>query len=325
MAKLNMVQAINRALLEEMGQDDRVVVMGEDVGVNGGVFRVTDGLLEKFGASRVIDTPLAESGIVGTAIGMAAYGIKPVAELQFMGFLPPALDQIICHVARIRYRSRGRFQSPLVIRMPYGGGIHAPEHHSESTEAILVHIPGIKVVIPSGPHDAKGLMVSAIRDPDPVVFLEPKKIYRAFKEEVPEESYTVPLGVAKVLREGRDLVIISWGAMIRVALEAAEKASAEGYDCRVVDVRTLSPLDDEGIVRAVRETGRAIILHEAPRTCGMGAEIAATIMEKAFFSLQAPIERVTGFDTPMPLLKMEDHYMPHSERVLRAIRKVMTA
>jgi pyruvate dehydrogenase E1 component beta subunit len=323
MAKLNMVQAINCALLDEMGNDDMIVIMGEDVGVNGGVFRVTEGLYEKFGADRVIDTPLAESGIIGTAIGMAAYGMKPVAEIQFMGFLPPALDQIISHASRLRNRSRGRFQVPMVIRIPFGGGIHAPEHHSESLETLLVHIPGIKVIVPSSPHDAKGLMISALRDPDPVVFLEPKKIYRAFKEEVPEDSYSIPIGKARVWRGGEDLTIISWGAMVRLALEAAEIAAESGYDCGVIDLRTLSPFDEETIVDAVGKTGRAVILHEAPRTCSLGAEIVSVIQERVFYYLEAPIERVAGFDIPMPLLKMEGLYMPHLDRVLAAINKVM--
>lgn len=325
MAKLNMVQAINGALMEEMEADERVVVLGEDVGVNGGVFRVTDGLYDKFGANRVIDTPLAEAGIVGTALGMAVYGLRPVAEIQFMGFMPPSLEQIICHVARIRNRSRGRFHLPMVIRFPFGGGIHAPEHHSESMETILVHVPGLKVVVPSGPFDAKGLMKSALRDPDPVIFMEPKKIYRAFKEDIPDEDYTVPLGKAKVLRKGKDLTIFSWGSMVRVALEAAETAEESGWTCQVVDLRTLSPLDTDTIAGSVQATGRAVVLHEAPRTCGLGAEVVTLIMEKVFFNLEAPIERVTGFDVPMPLLKMENDYMPNVGRVMTAIEKVMTS
>jgi len=325
MAKLNMVQAINAALLEEMANDDRIVVMGEDVGLVGGVFRVTDGLHEKYGAERVIDTPLAEAGIVGTAIGMAAYGMRPVAEIQFMGFLPPAIDQIISHASRLRNRSRGRFTVPMVIRVPYGGGIHAPEHHSESMESMLAHIPGIKVVVPSSPRDAKGLLISAIRDPDPVVFMEPKRMYRAFKEEIPEESYEIPLGKANLLREGGDLTLISWGAMIRLALEAAEAAAESGYECQVLDLRTISPLDEETIVRSVEQTGRAIVLHEAPKTCGLGAEIASLIMERVFYYMEAPVERVTGLDVPMPLLKMEELYMPHLDRMMSAIRRVMVS
>lgn len=323
MAKSNMVEAINRGLMEEMERDSSVMVLGEDVGREGGVFRVTDGLQSRFGAERVVDTPLAESGIVGVALGLAVKGFKPVAELQFMGFLPPALDQVISHVSRIRNRSRGRYTCPMVIRMPYGGGIHAPEHHSESIEAMLAHIPGIKVVIPSTPHDAKGLIVSAIRDPDPVLFLEPKRVYRAIKEEVPDEEYTVPIAEARVVRDGDDVTVISWGAMVREALHAAEKVKGEGVNAEVIDLRTISPLDDETIVTSVKKTGRAVIVHEAARTCGFGAEIIARINEKALLSLEAPVERVTGFDTVFPLYKMEHHYLPGPERILRGIRKVM--
>jgi pyruvate dehydrogenase E1 component beta subunit len=323
MAKRNMVEAINRGLMEEMERDPSVMVLGEDVGKEGGVFRVTDGLQSKFGAQRVVDTPLAESGIVGVALGLAVKGFRPVAELQFMGFLPPALDQLISHVSRIRNRSRGRYTCPMVIRMPYGGGIHAPEHHSESMEAMLAHIPGIKVVIPSTPHDAKGLIVSAIRDPDPVVFCEPKRIYRAIKEEVPDEEYTIPIGKASVVREGNDVTVISWGAMVREALRAAEMVKEQGINAEVIDLRTISPMDDETVMASVKKTGRAVIVHEAARTCGLGAEIIARINEKAILSLEAPVERVTGFDTVFPLYKMEHHYLPNPERVVRGIRKVM--
>ncbi len=323
MAKRNMVEAINAGLMEEMEKDPSVMVLGEDVGTEGGVFRVTDGLQAKFGAERVVDTPLAESGIVGVALGLAVNGLKPVAELQFMGFLPPALDQLINHISRIRNRSRGRYTSPLVIRMPYGGGIHAPEHHSESMESILVHIPGIKVVIPSTPYDAKGLIVSAIRDPDPVLFLEPKRIYRAIKEEIPDGSYTVPIGEAKVLREGGDVTVICWGAMVREALRAAEIANGEGVIAEVIDLRTVSPLDDTTYLESVRKTGKVVIVHEAPKTCGLGAEIIARINEKALLSLEAPIERVAGYDTVVPLMKMEQDYLPNPDRIIRGIRKVM--
>jgi pyruvate dehydrogenase E1 component beta subunit len=323
MAKRNMVEAINRGLMEEMERDPSVMVLGEDVGKEGGVFRVTDGLQSKFGPQRVVDTPLAESGIVGVALGLAVNGFKPVAELQFMGFLPPALDQIISHISRIRNRSRGRYACPMVVRMPYGGGIHAPEHHSESIEAVLAHIPGIKVVIPSTPHDAKGLIVSAIRDPDPVLFCEPKRVYRAIKEEVPDGEYTVPIGEAKVVREGDDITVISWGSMVREALHAAEMVKEEGVNAEVIDLRTVSPLDDETIVTSVRKTGRTVIVHEAVKTCGLGAEIIARINEKAILSLEAPVERVTGFDTVFPLYKLEHHYLPSPERILRGIRKVM--
>jgi pyruvate dehydrogenase E1 component beta subunit len=323
MAKRNLVEAINSGLMAEMEKDPSVVVLGEDVGREGGVFRVTEGLQAKFGANRVFDTPLAESGIIGVSIGMAVKGLRPVAEIQFEGFLHPAMDQIMNHAARIRNRSRGRFTCPLVIRSPWGGGIHAPEHHSESPEALFAHTPGIKVVIPSSPYDAKGLIISAIRDPDPVLFFEPKRIYRAIKEEVPDGEYTVPIGKAKVIREGSDLTIISWGAMIREVLRAAETAEKEGFKAEVIDLRTISPMDDETFLESVRKTGRVVIVHEAPPTCGVGAEIIARINEKALLSLQAPVVRVTGFDIVMPLFKLENHYLPSPERILSGIRKAM--
>lgn len=322
MAKLNLVEAINLALAQEMTRDDRIIILGEDVGRLGGVFRVTAGLLERFGPERVIDTPLAESGIVGSAIGLALGGFKPVAEIQFMGFLPPALDQIICHVSRYRNRSRGRYSLPLVIRMPYGAGIHAPEHHSESTEALLVHLPGLKVVVPSTPYDAKGLLTAALRDPDPVIFLEPKRIYRAIREEVPEEEYVIPLGQARVVREGSQVTVIAWGAMVREAVRAAELAAEAGISVEVIDLRTLKPMDDATIIASIRKTGRGVVVHEACRTGGLGAEIIARIVDKAFLHLAAPLERVTGFDTVVPYLKMEDYYLPDPYRILRAIRKV---
>jgi pyruvate dehydrogenase E1 component beta subunit len=323
MAKLNMVEAINLALMEEMTRDERIIVLGEDVGQLGGVFRVTDGLQEKFGAERVVDTPLAESAIVGTALGLALGGFKPVPEIQFMGFLPPALDQIICHISRYRNRSRGRYTVPMVLRMPYGAGIHAPEHHSESTEAILAHVPGIKVVIPSNPYDAKGLLISALRDPDPVIFLEPKRIYRAIREETPEGEYTVPLAAAKVIRVGETVTAVAWGSMVREVMRAADMLEAEAVGVEVIDLRTISPMDDETIVESIKKTGRGVIVHEACRTCGLAAEIMARIHEKAFLSLAAPLERVTGFDTVVPLLKLEDNYLPDVFRIARAIRKVV--
>ena len=323
MPKRNLVEAINLGLMEEMERDPAMVILGEDVGREGGVFRVTDGLQAKFGADRVIDTPLAESGIVGTAFGMAVRGLHPVAEIQFEGFLAPAMDQIMSHIARIRTRSRGRFTSPLVIRSPFGGGIHAPEHHSDSPEAIFIHTPGIKVVIPASPYDGKGLIKAAIRDEDPVLFFEPKRIYRAIKEEVPDEDYTVPIGKAKVVREGKDLTLISWGAMVRESLRAAEMAEREGVNAEVIDLRTVSPMDEETFLNSVRKTGRAVVVHEAPRTCGLGAEICARIQETSLLFLEAPVERVTGFDTVVPLLKLENHYLPSPERILRGIRKVM--
>jgi pyruvate dehydrogenase E1 component beta subunit len=322
MAKLNMVEAINLGLREEMERDSRVIVLGEDVGKEGGVFRVTDGLQQKFGMDRVVDTPLAEAGIVGTAFGLAVNGLHPIAEIQFEGFLYPCLDQINNHIGRIRNRSRGRFTCPLVIRTPYGGGIHAPEHHSDSPEAILAHIPGIKVVIPSTPYEAKGLLLSSIRDPDPVLFLEPKRIYRAIREEVPEGDYTIPLGKARLVQEGKDVTIVAWGAMVREALNAAQELKEDKVDVEIIDLRTISPMDVEAIITSIRKTGRGVIVHEAPKTCGLGAEIIALINEKALLSLQAPIERVTGFDIPVPLPKAEHYYLPNPKRIVMAVKKV---
>lgn len=322
MAKLNMVQAINLALHEEMERDPGVIVMGEDVGMDGGVFRVTEGLLNKFGSERVIDTPLAESGIVGTAIGMAVSGLKPVAEIQFEGFSYMTIDQLAAHASRIRYRSRGTYHCPMVIRAPYGGGVRALEHHSEAVATFYIHIPGMKVVIPSSPYDAKGLLISAIRDPDPVFFFEPKRLYRAFREEVPEGEYTVPLGEGKKLAEGDDVTLISWGAMARVCLEALKLVKNVSVD--LIDLRTLSPLDDKIIIDSVRKTGRAVIVHEEPRTLGPGAEIIARINEKAFLYLEAPVKRVTGYDVPVPLPRLEDYYLPDAERVADAIKEVAT-
>ncbi len=324
MPRLNMVEAINLALQEEMERDERIIILGEDVGREGGVFRVTDGLQARFGEERVVDTPLAETGIVGTAMGMALYGLRPVAEIQFDGFLYPCLDQITNHIGRIRNRSRGRFTCPLVIRVPYGGGIHAPEHHSESPEAILAHTPGIKVVIPSTPNEAKGLLLSSIRDPNPVIFLEPKRIYRAIREEVQEGEFTIPLGKARLVQTGRDVTVIAWGAMVREVLTASEELQKEKIDLEIIDLRTISPMDVDSIIASVKKTGRAVIVHEAPKTCGLGAEIIALINEKAFLSLQAPIERVTGFDVPVPLLKSEHYYLPNPKRIASAIKKVMS-
>ncbi|ELY45274.1 alpha-ketoacid dehydrogenase subunit beta [Natronorubrum sulfidifaciens] len=319
---LTLVQAVRDGLQTEMERDDDVIVMGEDVGKNGGVFRATEGLYDEFGENRVIDTPLAESGIIGTAIGMAAYGMRPVPEIQFLGFIYPAFDQIVSHAARLRSRSRGRYTCPMVIRAPYGGGIRAPEHHSESTEAMFVHQPGLKVVIPSTPHDAKGLLASAIRSPDPVIFLEPKLIYRAFREDVPSDSYEVPLGEAAVRREGSDISVYTWGAMTRPTIEAAD--ALEGtIDVEVIDLRTLSPLDEETIVESFKKTGRAAVVHEAPKTGGLGAEIAATLQEEALLYQEAPIERITGFDTPFPLYALEDYYLPEPARIEDGIRDAM--
>lgn len=323
MALRTIVEAINDALRGEMAVDDRVILLGEDIGREGGVFRVTEGLQALYGPQRVMDTPLAEAGIVGMAIGMAIAGLRPVAEMQFMAFLYPAFDQITNHLGRMRNRSRGRFTCPLVIRAPYGGGIHPPEHHSESGEAILAHTPGIKVVIPSTPHDAKGLLISALRDPDPVIFLEPERMYRAVRQEVPDGLYTVPLGQARVVQEGSDVTLIGWGSMMREVTEAVAQMQAEGVRVEVVDVRTISPLDVATIITSVEKTGRAVVVHEAPRTCGLGAEIVAQINERALLSLQAPVERVTGFDTVFPLPKLEQYYLPTTARVVEAIRRVL--
>jgi pyruvate dehydrogenase E1 component beta subunit len=323
-ARLNVVEAIDQALLQEMDRDPSVIVLGEDVGKDGGVFRVTDGLVQRFGEQRIIDTPLAESGIVGMAIGMAIAGYRPVAEIQFSGFIYPAYDQIVNHAARMRTRSRGRWTCPMVVRAPYGGGIRALEHHSESMEAVFAHVPGLKVVIPADPYEAKGLLTAAIRDPDPVVFFEPARVYRAIKMEVPEEQYELPLGKARIVREGTDLTAIAWGAQLRVVREAAEKLAADGRcDVEVVDVRTLSPFDHETVVGSVMRTGRAVVVHEAPRTGGFGAEISAQIMERAVLSLEAPVRRVTGFDTIPPLSKLEDHFQPDVERVADEIIATM--
>ncbi|MFC7044267.1 alpha-ketoacid dehydrogenase subunit beta [Halobacteriaceae archaeon GCM10025711] len=322
MANLTLVQAVRDGLRDEMARDDDVVVMGEDVGKNGGVFRATEGLYDEFGDDRVIDTPLAESGIVGTAIGMAAYGLKPVAEIQFMGFIYPAFDQIVSHAARLRTRSRGRFTAPMVIRAPYGGGIRAPEHHSESTEAFFTHQPGLKVVVPSTPHDTKGLLASAVRDPDPVMFLEPKLIYRAFREEVPDEPYTVPLGEAAVRREGADISVFTWGAMTRPTLEAAEQLEGE-IDVEVVDLRTLKPMDTDTIIESFKKTGRAAVVHEAPKTAGLAAEITSLIQEEALLYQEAPVKRITGFDTPFPLYALEDYYLPEPARITEGIREAV--
>jgi pyruvate dehydrogenase E1 component beta subunit len=321
LSKLNLVQAINQALHHEMERNPDMVLLGEDIGRDGGVFRITDGLIEKFGEKRVVDTPLSESGIVGTAIGMAAYGLTPVVEIQFMGFIYAAMEQLISHAARLRTRTRGRYTCPLVVRAPYGGGIHAPEHHSESTEAFFIHTPGLKVVVPSTPAEAKGLLLSSIRDPDPVLFLEPAKIYRAIKEEVPEGEYVIPLGQARVVLEGKDLTLITWGAMLHPALKAVNQVAAKGIEVEVIDLRTLSPLDSATLLRSVEKTGRAVVVHEAPKTGGFGAEIAAQLCEEALLSLEAPIVRVAGFDTPIPLPKTEKYYLPDVDQIVDAIEK----
>jgi len=318
---LNVIQAVNDALRVEMRRDPDVVVLGEDVGSFGGVFRATQGLQQEFGADRVIDTPLAEGGIVGTAVGMALYGLRPVPEIQFADFIYPAFDQIVNEVAKYRYRSGGQFSCPIVIRTPYGGGIKGGHYHSQSPEAHFVHTAGLKVVVPSNPRDAKGLLISAIRDPDPVLFMEPKRVYRAAKGEVPAGEYAIPLGQAAVTREGSQVTLVAWGAMWHEADQAAREAAGEGIDCEVVDLRSLQPLDLDTIVASVSKTGRAIVIHEAPRTCGFGAELVALIQERCFLHLEAPIARVTGFDTPFPY-SLEMEYLPRSPRILKAIREI---
>ncbi|MBP9718613.1 alpha-ketoacid dehydrogenase subunit beta [Candidatus Gracilibacteria bacterium] len=315
--------ALNQAIELEMARDPRVMVMGEDVGVDGGVFRITDGLIQKFGEDRVVDTPLAEAGIVGTAVGLAMGRMKPIVEMQFDGFVYPAFDQIISHVARMRNRSRGKLSCPMVIRFPYSGGVRALEHHSESMEVLFAHIPGLKVVCPSTPYDAKGLMISAIRHPDPVIFMEPKRLYRSIKEDIPDEAYTVPLGNARVMIEGTQVTVIGWGSMMPVILKSEAILRNEGISLEVIDLRTISPLDSETIIQSVQKTGRCVILHEGPRTCGFAAEIIAQIMERALYSLQAPVERVTGFDTIIPLARGEDLYLPNEKRLIAGIRKVL--
>jgi 2-oxoisovalerate dehydrogenase E1 component beta subunit len=315
---MNMVQAINDALRFEMKRDDRVVVLGEDVGKVGGVFRVTAGLFDEFGEERVIDTPLSEGGIIGTAVGMALYGLLPVPEIQFSDFIFPAYDQIVSEIAKYRYRSGGEYPCPLVIRTPVGGGIRGGHYHSQSPEAQFIHVAGLKVVCPATPEDAKGLLLSSIRDPDPVLFFEPKRIYRAAKGDVPEGDYTVPLGKARVVREGRGVSVVTYGAMLYEALDAAAKAAADGIDCEVIDLRTLWPLDIDTIVESVKKTGRVVVVHEAPKACGLAAEIVALINEKAFLHLEAPPRRVTGFDTPFPYT-LEMEYLPLSHRILPAI------
>ncbi|NLV88190.1 MAG: alpha-ketoacid dehydrogenase subunit beta [Tissierellia bacterium] len=320
---INIVQAVNQALENEMENDPTIVVYGEDVGLEGGVFRATAGLQKKFGKDRVFDSPLAESAIVGTAVGMAINGLKPVVELQFMGFSYPAFNQIISHVARMRNRSRGRYTLPMVIRAPYGGGIRALEHHSESTEALYAHIPGLKVIIPSTPYDAKGLLIAAIRDPDPVLFLEPKRIYRAFKQEVPENAYELPIGKAKIVEEGEDVTIITWGAMVRDVQKASQMVKEKGIHPEIIDLRTISPMDRETFVESVKKTGRAIVVHEAPKSFGPGAEVISVINEKAFLYLEAPPTRVTGFDTTFPLPRGEKHYIPSPERIAKTIEDLV--
>jgi len=320
---LNMAEAINQALYHEMNRDNTTIVMGEDVGANGGVFRVTDGLQEAYGKNRVIDTPLAESTIAGMAIGMATQGLKPIAEFQFMGFMYSAFDQIISHAARLRHRTRGRLSCPIVYRAPYGGGIRAPEHHSESTEALFAHIPGIRVVIPSSPTQAYGLLLAAIRNPDPIIFLEPKRLYRLFRQTIDNKGEALPLDRCFTLKAGKDITLISWGAMIYETLEAAEQLEKQGISAEVIDVATIKPLDMSTILRSLEKTGRCIIIHEAPHTGGVGADISAQLAEKGLLFLQAPVQRVTGYDTIMPYFQLEKAYLPSVGRILKAIRKTL--
>lgn len=323
MAKVTLIEALTMAMAHELEKDNSVVVLGEDVGVNGGVFRATAGLQEKFGKERIIDTPLAEALIAGISIGMATQGMKPIAEIQFSGFIYPAVDQMINHAGRLRTRTRGRMHVPMVLRAPSGGGIHAPEHHSESNEAMFAHMPGIRVVMPSSPRRAYGLLLAAIRDPDPVVFLEPTRLYRMNKQDVEDNGEALPLDTCFVLKEGTDVTLVSWGAMIHETLLAAKEMEAEGVSCEVIDLATVSPIDYETILDSVEKTGRLVIVHEAPKTCGVGAEIAAEVADQALFSLEAPIVRVAGYDTPMPLFKLEHDYMPSVNRIIKGIRRTL--
>lgn len=324
-AEMNLVEAVNHALAHEMANDPAVVLLGEDIGVNGGVFRATISLQARFGTERVIDTPLAETAIAGTAVGMAAMGLKPVAEIQFSGFLYPTLDHIINHASRLRHRTCGRLSCPMVLRSPSGGGIHAPEHHSESPEALFAHIPGLRVVIPSSPSRAYGLLLASIRDPDPVIFLEPTRLYRLFKQEVADNGEALPLDVCFVLRTGDDVTLVSWGAMQHETLAAADALAQEGIMAEVIDVATLKPLDMDTILDSVTKTGRCVIVHEAARTAGFGAEIAANLAEHGLYSLLAPVRRVTGYDVVMPLARLEQQYLPSVERIVYAVRQTLEA
>ena len=323
MAVANVVQAVTMALRQELARDKNVVVMGEDVGVNGGVFRATDGLQKEFGPNRVIDTPLAELGIVGAAVGMAVNGLRPVAEIQFSGFMYGPFDQLLSHAARIRGRSRGRFTCPLVVRTPYGTGIKALELHCESGEAMFAHIPGLKMVVPSNPYDTKGLLAAAIRDPDPVIFYEPMRIYRAIKQDIPEEEYIVPLGKANIIQQGDQITLIAWGAMVKTCQEAIEKLNGK-YSVELIDLRTINPYDAETVLNSVKKTGRCVIAHEAQRTAGFAAELIASINEKVLLNLQAPVVRVTGPDVSVPFAKLEGYYLPDAQRIIKGIEKVMS-
>ncbi|MFD1707281.1 alpha-ketoacid dehydrogenase subunit beta [Siminovitchia sediminis] len=321
--KLTLVQAVTDGLRTMMKEREEIILMGEDIGVNGGVFRATDGLIQEFGEKRVIDTPISEAGIAGTAVGMAVNGLLPVIEMQFLGFIYPAFEQIMTHVTRLRMRTNSHYHVPLVIRAPYGAGIRAPEIHSDSVEALFTHMPGIKVVCPANPYDAKGLLIASIEDPDPVLFLESMRSYRAFREDVPKKKYTVEIGKAKKLADGEDVTLIAWGAMVPVAVKAANRMEEKGITCEVLDLRTLYPLDRDMIAESVQKTGRAVIVHEAHATSGLGAEIIALINDTSFLYLKSPIERVTGFDVPVPFYSLEQHYLPTPDRVAAAIERVV--
>ncbi|MDH5823041.1 alpha-ketoacid dehydrogenase subunit beta [Luteimonas sp. RD2P54] len=322
---MTLIEAITQALAWEMRNDESVVVLGEDVGVNGGVFRATAGLQQRFGDERVLDTPLDETTIAGLTVGMAAQGMKPVAEAQFDGFMYPMVDHIVCHAVRLRTRTRGRLHCPMVLRVPWGGGIRAPEHHSEANEAIFTNVPGLRVVMPSSPARAYGLLLAAIRDPDPVIYFEPKRIYRQYKELVPDDGEALPLDVCYVLRDGDDITLVTWGAQVKETLEAAERLAADGISAEVIDVATLKPLDFDTIAESVAKTGRCVIVHEAPKTAGFGAEIAARLAEESMYDLLAPVERVTGYDTHIPLFRLEMKYLPSVDRVVAAAKRVLAA
>jgi len=323
MAAITLIEALTQAMAHELRTDANVLVLGEDVGVNGGVFRATSGLIQEFGPERIIDTPLDETTIAGLSVGLAAQGMKPIAEAQFDGFMYPMVDHIICHAARMRHRTRGRLSCPMVLRIPWGGGIRAPEHHSEANEAIFTNVPGLRVVMPSSPQRAYGLLLAAIRDPDPVVFFEPKRIYRQYKEEVPDDGEALPLDVCFVLRDGGDVTLVTWGAQVKETLEAADALAKEGISAEVIDVATLKPLDFDTIHESVKKTGRCVIVHEAPRTAGFGAEVAAQLAEKAMFDLVAPVERVTGYDTHIPLFRLEMKYLPSVDRIVTAAKRTL--
>ncbi|MEO0973384.1 MAG: alpha-ketoacid dehydrogenase subunit beta [Pseudomonadota bacterium] len=323
MARVTLIEALTMAMRHEMERDPSVMLLGEDVGVNGGVFRATAGLQQVFGKDRVMDTPLAENMIAGMTVGMSAQGMRPVAEIQFTGFIYPAVDQLISHAGRLRHRTRGRLHCPMVLRAPYGGGIHAPEHHSESTEALFAHMPGIRVVVPASPTRAYGLLLAAIRDPDPVVFLEPKRIYRLAKQEVEDNGEALPLDTCFVLREGTDVTLVSWGAMTLETAKAAEQLASEGISCEVIDLATISPMDTDTILESLDKTGRIVVVCEAPRTCSVASEIAAVVAEEGIYSLKAPLRRVTGYDTVMPLFRREMDYLPSVERIVDAVRDTL--